>query len=210
MRVLRQYGPLTTFSHRDSTSRGKEDDDLSEWKKYFDKSKQHSEKLMQNQPDIVTRLNAKTRLEKEKEIQRKEKETANHGEWHYNGEMDEYEWTGENEPEYYQEPLINEELTDAEKLISKEAEERWMNAAIEERKQQRREKRQQKDKERRRPWKNQSILCQPEKCANMRKYERGSSRKDKKLWPSVISLRIFWNQRKKWVSMEMNNCLIKV
>ena len=150
MRVLRQYGRLTTFSHRDSISRGKEDDDLSEWKKYFDKSQYHSEKLMQNQPDIVTRLNAKSRLEKEKEIQRKEKEkeTANHGEWHYNGEMDEYEWTGENEPEYYQEPLNNEALTDAEKLISKEAEERWMNAAIEERKQQRREKRQKKDKER--------------------------------------------------------------
>ena len=54
--------------------------------------------------------------------------------------MDEYEWTGENEPEYYQETFINEALIDAVKLISKEAEERWMNAAIEERKQQRREK----------------------------------------------------------------------
>ena len=36
----------------------------SEWKKFVDKSQHHSEKLMQNQPDIVTRLNAKSRLEK--------------------------------------------------------------------------------------------------------------------------------------------------
>ena len=105
---------------------------------------------MQNQPDIVTRLNEKNRVEKEKEIQRreKEKEEAANGEWHYNGEMDEWEWTGENEPEYYEEPLINEALTDAERQVCKEAEERWMNAAIEERKQQRREKKKEKDKER--------------------------------------------------------------
>jgi hypothetical protein len=148
MRLLRQHGRLIQFSHRDIISRRMKDDDLSEWKKFWDKSQQHSVKLMQNQPDIVTRLNEKNRVEKIKEVQRreKEKEEAENGEWHYNGEMDEWEWTGENETEYYEEPLINEALTDAERQMCKEAEERWMNAAIEERKQQRREKRNEKDK----------------------------------------------------------------
>ena len=45
-------------------------------------------------------------------------------------------------------PIINAELTDAERKISKEAEERWLNAAIEERKQHRREKRQERNKAR--------------------------------------------------------------
>ena len=150
MRLLRQHGQLIDFSHRETISRRMKDDVLSEWKMFSDKSQQHSEKLMQNQPDIVTRINEKSRLEKEKEIQRREKEKvdASGGEWHYNGEMDEYEWTGENEPEYYEEPLINQELTDAERQVCKEAEERWLNAAIQERKQQRMEKKMEKDRER--------------------------------------------------------------
>ena len=148
MRLLREHGRLIEFSHRDTISKRMKDDDLSEWQKFCDKSQQHSAKLLQNQPDIVKRLNEKNRVEKEKEIQRREKEEAANGEWHYNGEMDEWEWTGENEPEYYEEPLINEALTDAERQVCKEAEERWMNAAIEERKQQRREKKKEKDKER--------------------------------------------------------------
>ena len=144
MRLLRKYGPLKDFSHRSTTSRGMKDGDLSEWKKFVDKSQHHSEKLMQNKPDLVARLNENNRLEKE--IQRKEE--ASNGKWHYNGEMDEYEWTGDNEPEYFEEPFVNAELTDAGRKISKEAEERWLNAAIEERKQHRREKRQKRDKAR--------------------------------------------------------------
>ena len=126
MRLLREHGRLIEFSHRDTISKRMKDDDLSEWQKFCDKSQQHSAKLLQNQPDIVKRLNEKNRVEKEKEIQRreKEKEEAANGEWHYNGEMDEWEWTGENEPEYYEEPLINEALTDAERQVCKEAEER--------------------------------------------------------------------------------------
>ena len=72
---------------KDSTSRGMKDDGLSIWKKLCYKSQQHSAKLMQNQPNIVTRLNERNREENEKEIQRKEKEKAANGEWHCNGSI---------------------------------------------------------------------------------------------------------------------------
>jgi hypothetical protein len=147
MRLLKTFGPLMEFSNRDAVPKVRKGDDLFEWKKFISKSQRHSVKLKEKQPDIVERINEKNREEKERDRQKKE-DTKN-GEWHYNGEMDEYYWTGENEPEYFDDNFMYEAPTEEDRKIAKEAEERWIEAMIEEDKRVKKERRQKKERERR-------------------------------------------------------------
>ena len=151
MRAIREHGPLIDFSNRETIPNVGKEDTLFEWKAFQKRSKKHSDILEQKQPDIFARINESHRLEKEKDRERKEREdkTRKEGIWEYNPEMDEYWWTGDGEPDYFDDGVRYDSPTEEDRQRTKEAEERWMKANIAEEKQARKEKRQKKDKERR-------------------------------------------------------------
>ena len=91
--------------------KGAKRDELFEWNKYMQTSQKHKDILAENQPDIVSRINEKERLEKERN--RQTEENCEKGEWYYNGESGEYYWTGETEPEY-------DQVYDSPSLLTKE------------------------------------------------------------------------------------------
>ena len=82
-------------------------------------------------------------------MKEREKEREKEGEWVYMAEMDDYRWTGDNEPVYFDDNPEYESPTEEERQQYREQEEIWMKANIEEEKQRKKEKRQQKEQERR-------------------------------------------------------------
>ena len=76
MRLLKEEGRLRKFvSRAPKLKKGQSSETLFEYRKYFEKSEGHKQKLKKMEPDIVEKINEKIRLEKEDEIQRKKKES---------------------------------------------------------------------------------------------------------------------------------------
>ena len=92
-------------------------DELFEWKLFKQRSKRHSNKLLEKRPDIVSKLNEMNRLEKEQKEAREEEERKrakeDKGEWIFNSEYGEYYWVGEGQP-YILEENLNEPPTKEE------------------------------------------------------------------------------------------------
>ena len=121
MRLLREEGYLKVYCDRGPNRRTTKKDDLSEWDSFVNKSQSHNQFLIKTNPDIITRINERKREEaEEKERKRQEKkreeaekekeryEQGQEGEWIYNPANDEYWWSGEGDPVYYNDDVVQE------------------------------------------------------------------------------------------------------
>jgi hypothetical protein len=144
MKLLKERGRIKNVKRRCV----KNNDRDSDWKEFMKKGKPYTEYLSFKQPDIIARLNEEIREEKEKERTRKEreKEKEKAGDWIYNGESGEWNWTGPNVPDFGDTFTFNPP-TEEEKEIAREAEEREFEWFVEQRAEERKEKRKQKYKE---------------------------------------------------------------
>ena len=66
MRLFHEEGRLNDFSSRESAwKKIDQKNEIKEWKRYMEKSEAHRETLNENEPDIVEKINAHIRQEKE-------------------------------------------------------------------------------------------------------------------------------------------------
>ena len=161
MRLLREEGYLKVYCDRGPNRRTTKKDDLSEWDSFVNKSESHKQFLTKTNPDIITRINERKREEaeeKERKRQEKKSEEANkekeryeqgqEGEWIYNPANDDYWWSGEGDPVYYNDDVVQELTEEEMKSIEEQAEIRW-EACMKEA----RERRNKKDREKRKAMK---------------------------------------------------------
>ena len=150
MRELKSNGPLKNYSKRKSLGAAVKGDELFEWKLFKQKSKRHSNKLLEKRPDIVSKLNEMNRLEKEQKEAREEEERKrakeDKGEWIFNSEYGEYYWVGEGQP-YILEENLNEPTTKEELKSIREQEEKLYEEMRQQKIEEEKEKRKRKRKE---------------------------------------------------------------
>ena len=96
---------------------------------------------------------------------------------------------------------MNEELTDAERKICKEAEERWLKAAIEERKQQNKENRQKKNKERKEAMDKPVNPLPTREMCQYEKIREGIIKEREEAMNKCNFFKNLLDAKKKWVSM---------
>ena len=132
------------------------------------------------------------------------KEREKDGVWAYNPEMDDWWWTGENEPECHNDYVEYESPTEEEKKEQEEAQERWLNADIAEEKQLNKEKRQTKVKERREAMKKPIA---PLPIQEMSRYEQIREDIIKERNEAMAECKFFKNLSE--VKNEMNHCKAK-
>ena len=158
MRLLREEGYLKVYCDRGPNRRTTKKDDLTEWDSFVNKSQGHQQFLMKINPDIITRINEWKRKEtEEKERKRQEKkreeaekekeryEQGQEGEWMYNPANDDYWWSGEGDPVYYNDDVVIE-LTEEEMKSSEEQPEIRMEASMKEAWERRNEKDREKER----------------------------------------------------------------
>ena len=153
MRIFREEGRLKPYADRVNRNRSETD----EWNNFLQRSQSHADMVEKFKPDIIQKINEKARVEKERLRLTKEKENYNEklrieeleqngGEWVYSPEYAEYYWVGEGEPTGAQDPeyipLSEEELKNI-----KQQEQAWLEADIEEKKQEARDKRRNKQEQ---------------------------------------------------------------
>ena len=94
MALLESEGRLRKFSRRS----GRQNDEMRDWELFIRSGNNASGLLDSKKPDIVEKINAKIREEKEEERKQKKIVEENGGEWVYSGENGEWYWDGEKEP----------------------------------------------------------------------------------------------------------------
>ena len=122
MALFENEGRMKKFSRRS----GRKNDEMRDWEFFFRSDNNASRLLDNKKPDIVEKINAKMREEKEKERKQKKMVEENGGEWVYSGESGEWCWDGEKEPivdEFEYETYCEGELEQIRENEKKEYEE---------------------------------------------------------------------------------------
>ena len=141
MRILNEEGRLHEYEIR-----GKQNlSEMSDWEKYIKRGKVQHDLAKEVIPDIVQKINQKTRDEKERERKRKEEEK--NGVWNYSGESGEWYWTGKKGSEKIDHFCLSPP-TEEEKEIIKLAEQKEFEQYVEQQSKLQKEKRKQKLEER--------------------------------------------------------------
>lgn len=148
MQLLRKEGRIRNFEERTPQNSTEESD----WDKYMKNSELHAEKVASCKPDIVQKLNQKSReecekqrkkreLELEKEKLKEKEREENGGEYVFDTEYGDYIWIGEKETECESQDQFDIPPTEEELRYVKEQEDLWRQEEKEEKKKRINEKR---------------------------------------------------------------------
>ena len=171
MRMLKEEGWLMDFATRSAGKR----EEKSDWEKFNNKSKEHSQKLKSRKPDIVEQINERNRqrLEERREEERKSREKDREGQWYCNPQNEEWYWTGEGEPEFDMDDGVVYEAPEERSKQEREEEDRnwrlYFEGLRKEEKEIQKEKRHQKEQERKEAMK---IPVKPPPAQDLCEYEK--------------------------------------
>ena len=135
MKLLREIGPLKEFERRGN----QKETEMKDWETFCKRSETHKSMLELSKPDVVERINAKAREDKERE--RAAEESSR--DWRFNGE--EYEYVGE---DYYEDTFHFTGLSPKTRKIVDEQEKKMYEAMWHLEKEKKQEEKRKKQEER--------------------------------------------------------------